>query len=299
MQTEPIITKIKKELKELDMLLEGMAHYPTVPTPLIDLTESKLTEVILQLRTLKAPTEEVPKQETLLEPQTIVEIPVPIGEPDVSKQPTEQEAPQTEEVPCLTNIAHEELASITELKEEVVETAKEEEKIEEVIEPSVITNTIDPIKNDISNVIPVKNEQIKEVSTPLTEPEITLKNENLKTEEKSFAETPKITRTLSESHQGSISRNDSLAEKAFSSIGTKIEQSPITDIKRAINLNDRFRFQRELFNGDNQLFNNTLQAINELNNIDEAQELISSTFNWNYEEAITQEFIQLIHRRFI
>ena len=55
MQTKKIILDIKKELKELDMLLDGMAQYPSVPSPLVTLTETKLVEVMEYLAALKAP----------------------------------------------------------------------------------------------------------------------------------------------------------------------------------------------------------------------------------------------------
>lgn len=306
METQPIIQKIKKELSELDMLLDGMAHYPSVPVPLIDLTETKLNEIILQLQALKeplaAPTEQVKITPDI--PEVITEVKITMPEEPI--EVTKDETPSTQEhtiiIEALTasdtfKEMAEPIAAIADEPIQVQGTTNQEESEATTDELEKAAKLEEPTASD-AETIPEQTEIEEEVliaTTIVETEEIPLENIIDET-----STTPlKTARTLSETHQGTLSRNDTLAGKAFSSIGARIEQSPITDIKKAINLNDRFRFQRELFNGDNLLFDETLKTLNELNSIEEAQELIASTFNWNYEDSITQEFILIVQRRFI
>ncbi len=91
--------------------------------------------------------------------------------------------------------------------------------------------------------------------------------------------------------------NERLAEKQES--GTSKSQPPISDLGRAIGINDRFFFQRELFGGNTDLFNQTIDQLNGLNNMDAARSFISTNFNWDPNHEAVTSFIALLRRRFI
>lgn len=87
------------------------------------------------------------------------------------------------------------------------------------------------------------------------------------------------------------------------SLASRIQQSPISDLKAAIGLNERFLFANELFDGNMEAFN---RALNELNHIDSKEGAyifinaqLKERFNWNDDSEITVRFLNLVERRFL
>lgn len=98
--------------------------------------------------------------------------------------------------------------------------------------------------------------------------------------------------------QGSQSFYDTLTQKEASS--TLIFQNrPVKDIKSAIGINDRFYFQRELFNGDSDLFNSIIDKLNLLNDIESAEKLLADNFNWDKNNDAVQSFKDIVRRRYL
>ncbi|MFA7493166.1 MAG: hypothetical protein WCZ43_06600 [Proteiniphilum sp.] len=87
--------------------------------------------------------------------------------------------------------------------------------------------------------------------------------------------------------QGSRSLND-------------IIQAPPTllDLKRGISLNDRFLFQRELFNNSRSEMDRVVEALNKLGSFEEAENYLQSQQNWNFENQTVKEFLLIIKRGF-
>ena len=376
MQTKKIILDIKKELKELDMLLDGMAQYPTIPAPLVTLTETKLVEVMERLAMLKMPADIISEAAST----KIVETPVAQSEtvpspqeitPEVEKMeeatlvttpntPTPKAMPEPEAVPVeaqpvtvttteTTAIEKEVVAESTQQQQQQPETATVE--VSDAVEEPLHEPVTETAKNEVAEVETVPTlkstentdttehtvavePEIKVMAPPIEKPfvaenettikspvleakpvdETSLINETIEQitepvlEENEMGQTnavvssqnkTAINKTLAESLQGGQSRNDALTAQGFPSLSSQMSLSPINDIKKAINLNDRFRFQKELFNNDNNLYNNTVDAINALRTIEEAQSYITTRFAWDFDQDIAQEFIQLVQRRFI
>ena len=74
--------------------------------------------------------------------------------------------------------------------------------------------------------------------------------------------------------------------------------SAIDDINRAIGINDRFLFIKELFNGDKDLFSRTISALNGHNCLDDALMYIHENFSWNSEDPTVKQLVLLLYRRF-
>lgn len=73
---------------------------------------------------------------------------------------------------------------------------------------------------------------------------------------------------------------------------------PVSDIRKAISLGDRFLFQRELFAADGEKMNKTIDTLNKMNSLEEALEYIQKHFNWQEDSPATKLFISILHRRF-
>lgn len=74
---------------------------------------------------------------------------------------------------------------------------------------------------------------------------------------------------------------------------------PITDLKKAMGINDRFFFQRELFGGSAEVMNQTLEQLNQLQGINEAQDFLLANFNWDPENEALLSFMELVERRYL
>lgn len=74
--------------------------------------------------------------------------------------------------------------------------------------------------------------------------------------------------------------------------------SAIDDINRAIGINDRFLFIKELFDGDKDLFGKTISTLNSCSSLDDALMYIHENFRWNSEEPAVKQLVLLLYRRF-
>ena len=74
-------------------------------------------------------------------------------------------------------------------------------------------------------------------------------------------------------------------------------QTAINDIRRGISLGDRFLFQRELFAGNGEKMQKTLDELNALSSLDEAVRYVSR-FEWNAESPTYELFMNVLKRRF-
>lgn len=77
----------------------------------------------------------------------------------------------------------------------------------------------------------------------------------------------------------------------------EIKKEP-RDITAAFSINDRFLFQRELFDGNAQQFNDAISAIQRLNNIDQVQLFVTDVLQLDSSNDIVKEFVRLISLSF-
>ncbi len=105
-----------------------------------------------------------------------------------------------------------------------------------------------------------------------------------------FKETPKLM-------HDKISHDNS--EKTLAS---KVGKSSITNLKNAIGINDKFLFINELFKGDLQEYNKSIDILNSVVGIEEANvfiEDLKEKFNWNEKQEVLQKLEDLIIRKFL
>ncbi len=100
-----------------------------------------------------------------------------------------------------------------------------------------------------------------------------------------------------------VSLNDTFKENANqqASIAKKLEGSPISDLKKNISLNQRFQFCKDLFKGNNQEYEVTLEKLNNTNR-DEAMRILQTLrdkYSWNPESMAAKDFADLVNRRYM
>ena len=79
---------------------------------------------------------------------------------------------------------------------------------------------------------------------------------------------------------------------------TSLFGTAVEDIRQAISLGDRFLFQRELFAGNGELMQKTLDEINGLGSLSEAMDYVRNNFDWDKESTAVQLFENVLKRRF-
>ena len=79
---------------------------------------------------------------------------------------------------------------------------------------------------------------------------------------------------------------------------TSLFGAAVEDIRQAISLGDRFLFQRELFAGNGELMQKTLDEINGLGSLSEAMDYVRNNFDWDNESTAAQLFENVLKRRF-
>ena len=99
--------------------------------------------------------------------------------------------------------------------------------------------------------------------------------------------------------QNTPSVNDVLAglEKK-ANLASKFNSRPITNLRKAIKINDRIRFINELFDHDSQQYELTIDDIENSKDINEALDKLFSSRRWNQEDETTVDFLELVYQRF-
>lgn len=73
--------------------------------------------------------------------------------------------------------------------------------------------------------------------------------------------------------------------------------APATDhasLLKSFTLNDRFRFRRELFAGNDDDFNETLQLIADMDSYSEAEDYLLNDMMWNREDPAVVDFLEIL-----
>ena len=86
--------------------------------------------------------------------------------------------------------------------------------------------------------------------------------------------------------------------KGAQPLQTSLFGTAVEDIRQAISLGDRFLFQRELFAGNGELMQKTLDEINGLGSLNEAMDYVLDNFDWDKESTAVQLFENVLKRRF-
>ncbi|NVO12067.1 MAG: hypothetical protein HXX16_19065 [Bacteroidales bacterium] len=181
--------------------------------------------------------------------------------------------------------------SAPEIKPQIkTETSLIEQKVEVSEKPKVFerTSIFDPVKKVVpekieeENVIDVKTSEIKQPKKP------------------SILDTQQA-ESLAEKFQGkSKFMTDSLSNQIKTKpVAAKLQDKPIFDLTKEIGVHDKFIFIKELFDGDGKLYEDTINKVNQFDDITEALIYIQENFSWNENSKTVNKFIDLIRRKLL
>ncbi len=90
-----------------------------------------------------------------------------------------------------------------------------------------------------------------------------------------------------------------IGSKSGVSLHDMLEKQNLSDFRKAFSLNDRFRFRRDLFHGNENVMNRVVSDLNDLHTLAESKEYIRSQLQWDLNDETVKDFIQLLEKRFI
>lgn len=196
--------------------------------------------------------------------------------------------------------------------------AEKMQAVLENVEPIKIDTTPSPtpieLVKQVNLIDAIKEVEQDVAQEPLQEEEIEEEDGNdeeivfqLIPNEEPVAEMPVMTVVTEaparEEAKPTVSLNDTFKENANqqATIAKKLEGSPISDLKKNISLNQRFQFCKDLFKGNNQEYEVTLEKLNNTNR-DEAIRVLQTLkekYNWNPDSMAVRDFTDLVTRRYM
>ncbi len=207
------------------------------------------------------------------EPVRMVE-PEPVPQPTPQPEPVKVVEPEPQPVP--------DILSYLEVEEPVAEP-------EPVVEPEPIREP-EP-KPEPIHPTPAPAPVIKDEPTPAPQPQVHPQPApaELFPEEPAPAPLPK--RSL----------NDLLG-KEDNSLASQFQHSHIDDLSKAISLNDKFLYIKELFKGKGEDFSKAIQKLNVCPNIDEAFQtidMLKKYYAWDTDSSAYLALCDLVRRKFV
>lgn len=93
-------------------------------------------------------------------------------------------------------------------------------------------------------------------------------------------------------------RNESIGS-VKKDIASKMQNKPITDLTKSIGINDKFLYTKELFGGNAELYKNTIKALNEFTDINNALIYVQENFHWDENNEAASQLLELVRRKLL
>lgn len=214
-----------------------------------------------------APEEEEKSSAPIVEPELepMVEERAAI-EPEPAEEPTEQVDSLI--LPVEEDADPEEVIEISE--EELEESA--EEVVEELVEEEILEEKVAEETIDEEPVEEEKPAELPTIEQPTIEEPIVL------------GEVIRPQQTLGDQLAARQTVNDF--------------RPRVTDLRRAVGLNDKFLLIRDLFGGNGSLYEITIRKLNEFDNFDDCMIYIAEHFAWNPNSDGAKLMLELLERKF-
>lgn len=210
---------------------------------------------------------------------------------DKLNQSNEKDEIKEEEVPLAEK---QELPPQEEAKEATEKTPPKQEDFQEPQQEEKEEITEEAKKEEVAKEAP-KEETIIPKAEVLKEKQGAQPSLGLFAEEKTIGD-----KFMEENEKASI--NEKIQqEKTDYSIGARMQESAINDLRSAIGLNEKFLFINELFKGNHDAYHATIDELNALQNKEEAFAVLekkAAENDWQNNIEIKTKFYHLVERRF-
>jgi len=323
MNRKLLVTLLQKNIQELELITQGFMEMTDYPMPIIILAQRKTEDIQLYIKELselinETITENISSINAIdgklitAENNTfeVTTISTPIEEKIVEENNLPVSLTETElslETNTFSAINDDVQNGIEVKNNEIIEV--ENNQISEIAKTELLIETISnqyiEEEDDDDDIVEEDEDEENEVEDEEED------DEEIEDEDKKIIEeieiSPPATIVLEENRKtilgeraitGVHTRNE-LLSKIDNSISSTLANKKITDIKQAISIGDRFRFQRELFRANGEDMNKTLTYINQLATLEEVLSFLKSKYGWAINNEAAEDFYQIVRRRFI
>jgi len=274
MNREIILILLRKNIRDLDLLTESLSEMTEFPPVLLRMIQQKVKEIQDYVDQLIAEKIETEKESENFETQT-------------NEKSTETLEKEEEIKNGVTNFQMEEENSVNEtiISSEIVENISFELQKEEIIEQDSDKTTFETKKeNEIfQEETEEKISKEKILETEMNELITTVSSSEAIDKEKTVISKPTLSQLFSQPENN---------------VEATLSHQKIDDIKKAISIGDRFRFQRELFKGNGEDMNKTLNYLNQLATFEEAVSFLEAKYHWEKDNETAEDFYRILKRRF-
>ncbi len=169
--------------------------------------------------------------------------------------------------------------------QEIIQQGESEDKIA----PAGLEHHAEPKPETLEN----------DIAQSLPEPPVTKSSE--KSADKILSD---INTRLKEKSQEKGSLNEKIGQnELYSSISSKLQGNPISDLSKAIGVNERFEFIKELFGNDPQSYKDAVAKLNSVQNFAQAEDILNHElalkYSWKADSSAVKKFVDLVQRRHI
>ncbi len=264
MDKRELIGFILNDIKELELIVKGMYEMEKIPEVMQELAINKTQNIHNRFLRLRTKDESEPEIRQLTEkvPEESLQETIDEEQAIILHQEIEGEKTVEQDILPIQEFPEPEKEEPVQVKEKAIEV---EQKTEQKIEPEIVEEIIQP-------------EEIE----PEEEKGTVFANVKAKVQE----------RTTNEKFKSRIPATNVVAT------GKRVESRFIQNIRKAINLNDRYRYQKELFGGNAGLMNSVIDKLDAMNSLEEATAYIQKEFAWDTESATVTDFYLLLESRF-
>lgn len=270
MDKEALLKIILSDIGEVETLVKSFQGNEVIPSAFIELTEQKLAHILNEfalLRSIAANPDKAAADKKIVDKQ-------------------------------------EEVISSAPMKPSVVQSQEDVKSAETKLKVSQEKEVGEPVREEKIRVVEAPVEEQSKKQSPDAEPmlaerKVQEEEVNVSFEEINKAELENHAKTLGDSFVGEKkSVNDLMASSKESKLQKTLLGKPVNDLTKSLGINDRFMFQRELFEGNADVMLKTLQQLNELPDFSSAHSFILAHFRWDEEQEVTQAFYSYIKRKY-
>ncbi len=180
----------------------------------------------------------------------------------------------------------------------------EEEQIEEVAEETeeLYVTPVEEAAESDEEVIEISEEELERLPEPQPKPLETKAAERSAEEDVEVLEEPAQEQPKSEPESAVLGEviqpKTTLADQLAAKQTVNDLRPRVTDLRRAVGLNDKFLLIRDLFGGNGSLYEITIRKLNEFDNFDDCMIYIAEHFAWNPNSDGAKLMLDLLERKF-
>lgn len=257
------------DIRELETLIAGMRDAEVYPVSFFSQTFNLTHKILKDLHSLEAAQIEMLRKQMEEHQALLKSIPHQVAEP----------MPETSRIEITEDLktpAPEVVQSVPETIE--IRPGKSEYLIPEPVAP-VVEIPVSTAQVVTAPVIEVTHEP-QRMHQP--EPQAVIQPEQV-------AETPSKT----------VTAERPATERPGLFLSDLLEKKNLSDFRKAFSLNDRFRFRRELFGGDEERMNKAISELNNIHTYEDSVTYLNNELKWNIEDEAVADFIKLLEKRFL